>query len=110
MKSGLGIEKYDVCSNKHCSSTMCAIISLKVWIDINCAQTVDLKKKLYLSVSHRFTQIYTYFNKVFFWQKTLFLRPKISVFLGKCQPKILGRKICGNLLGVKSLKFYKKSF
>ncbi len=46
MKSGLGIEKYDVCSNKHCSSTMCAIISLKVWIDINCAQTVDLKKKI----------------------------------------------------------------
>ena len=56
MKSGLGIEKYDVCSNKHCSSTMCAIISLKVWIDINCAQTVDLKKKLHFVC---FPRIYT---------------------------------------------------
>ena len=84
MKSGLGIEKYDVCSNKHCSSTMCAIISLKVWIDINCAQTVDLKTKIVFCLFpkdlHRFIHILIRF---FFGKKPYFLRPKISVFLRK---------------------------
>ena len=63
---------------------MCAIISLKVWIDINCAQTVDLKKKiafcLFSTDLHRFIHILIRF---FFGKKPYFLRPKISVFLRK---------------------------
>ena len=85
MKSGLGIEKYDVCSNKHCSSTMCAIISLKVWIDINCAQTVDSKKQnCILSVSHRFIHILIRFflpkNPIFYDQKFQFFWENIFFF------------------------------
>ena len=91
-KSRLGSDKYDGCSNQHFSTTICAIISLRVCIDINCARTFHLKKTNFiLSVSHNFTHILISFFLVEKCQKTLFFTTKNFNFFEKILPHISRR-------------------
>ena len=91
-KSRLGSDKYDGCSNQHFSTTICAIISLRVCIDINCARTFHLKKQNFiLSVSHNFTHILISFFLVKKCQKTLFFTTKNFDFFEKILPHISRR-------------------
>ena len=91
-KSRLEGGKYDVCSNQHFSTTICAIISLRVCIDINCARTFHLKKQNFiLSVSHNFTHILISFFFGQKCQKTLFFTTTNFNFFEKILPHISRR-------------------
>ena len=76
MKSGLGIRKHDE------SKANCVMISFRVWIGMYFSQTFYFCNFFFYFVC--FPQIYTYFKKIIFCQKTTFHDQKfLAKFCGK---------------------------